>query len=361
MVLAALLTAATGCTDDSADAAPAVGLEEVRAAPTRTQQGTAAVRIDQRVEPAGQGSGAVEGRWDFDRRQGTFTATAGTTIVIAHGAVFTELSAEELAEQAGDAPEYRHQWSPRRVPTTDDYDEDDYFGLSTESLATFADAFAVLLRATSVEDLGPGEVGGTPARHVRVPVDTRTEGALPTEVWLDGEGRVRRIRLAAENGPLRLTLEVELSNFGTSVAVEVPPIDALNPSGEIVPVEPWGVLASGQQGGRRWRVRAAADSRLTEDPPAQGRCLALEQDPFPPEQVPPVWFECHGPRPVNVYRRVPPDLRDSVLLGSAGPPLSAVPVTFADGATMAAEVDDGVFLLFTEGRKVAAVNGEPLE
>ena len=126
-------------------------------------------------------------------------------------------------------------------------------------------------------------------------------------------------------------------------------------------MEPWGVLTSGQEGGRRWRVRAAADSRITENPPAQGRCLALEQDPFPPALAPPVWFECHGPRPVNVYRRIPPDLRDSVLLGSAEPPLSAVSITFADGASTEEAVNDSVFLLFTAGRQVAAVNGEPLQ
>ena len=347
--------AAAGCSADG-ERLPKAGLAQVQATVGLTLQGTAAVRIIEEVLPDDASGGEViAGRWDFERRQGTFEA-AGTTLVVAHGAEYRELSADERAQQSDSAAARRHRWSQRTVITTDDVSRSDYFGLGVESVPTFADAFTILERATAADDLGQADVGGVPTRHLRVTVDTSEVGAEPPEVWLDREGRTRRLGLSAEHQSVRLTLVIELSDFGTEVAVQVPPIDQLDPSGGVVPVEPWEVVRSGEEAGRPWRVRVAGNSRTSVNPPAQGQCLAMETEPFDPAGTPPIWYDCHPPvNPVGVNRVLPPALRGQVMVGVAQPVDTSVPVTFTDGSTTDAPVVDAIFVLFTGGRTVATI------
>lgn len=327
-----------------------------------TLQGTAAVRIIEEVLPGEPSSGEViTGRWDFERRQGTFES-AGTTVLVAHGAEYRKLSADERSRQSGSAAAKGHRWSQRTVIATDDVSRSDYFGLGVESVPTFADAFTILDRATAADDLGQADVGGVPTRHLRVTVDTTEVGADPPEVWLDQEGRTRRLGLSAEHQSVRLTLVIELSDFGTAVAVEVPPLDHLDPSAAVVPVEPWTVVRTGEETGRPWRVRVAANSRTSVDPPAQGRCVAIETEPFEPADTPPRWYDCHAPiNPVGVNRILPPALRGQVTVGVAQPLDTSVPITFTNGSTIDAPVVDAIFVLFTGGRTVATVARQSID
>lgn len=357
MAAPVLALVAAGCAGD--DALPPMGLAAVRAAAARTRAGTAAVRISQELVPSGGGRDTITGSWDFVRREGTFRSPDGTALVVANGAEFDQLSAAARAEQADDAPEYRYAWSQRPVVTTDDIDVDEYFGLAIESAATFWQAFDILNRASAVVDLGATDVAGVVTRHLRVTVPPTPEGGDPPEVWLDREGRARRLRLSSGDS-IRLNLVVQLTDFGVAVQAVVPPLGQLSASGANVPIAPWRTVRAGQEAGRRWRVRTAPDNVVHTNPPERGACVAIEVEPFPPAETPPTWFECRGPNPVVAYRIVPPELRGQVLVGSAGSPRQQVPVGFTDGTTGTAPVVDGVFVHFTNGRQVAEVDGQPL-
>jgi hypothetical protein len=105
---------------------------------------------------------------------------------------------------------------------------------------------AYLQAATDdVEEIGAEDVSGTETTHYRVPVDLERalETApssqqstiqalidagttlLPADVWVDGDGLVRKIafEFPATDQPGAGSVEMELSDFGTEVAFDLPP------------------------------------------------------------------------------------------------------------------------------------------
>lgn len=118
------------------------------------------------------------------------------------------------------------------------------------------------LRAASedVEEVGEEEVRGQPTTRYRMTVDLRKVAAatpgqrsnvekvvrlsgieeLPAEVWVDGEGRVRRMTLAYANlkaGQGRETdmkMTMELFDFGVEVDVEPPEPDRVTDIGDFL-------------------------------------------------------------------------------------------------------------------------------
>jgi hypothetical protein len=112
-----------------------------------------------------------------------------------------------------------------------------------------AQALAYLRAADDVEELGTEEVRGAETTHYRLTVDLReaaerlpdysavieqslaTGGAaeVPTDVWVDEDGRVRRVRMVygdvptAEGTSAEVTVTTELYDFGADVDVEPPP------------------------------------------------------------------------------------------------------------------------------------------
>ena len=101
-----------------------------------------------------------------------------------------------------------------------------------------------LTGATRVERLGSERVRGVPTTHYEAEVDLRAVGwrseaarrtaeelielgggrtTYPIEVWLDGEGRLRRKRLTQTLEGDRLTNTIELYGFGADATVVPPP------------------------------------------------------------------------------------------------------------------------------------------
>jgi hypothetical protein len=114
-----------------------------------------------------------------------------------------------------------------------------------------AQALAYLEAADDVEEIGTEEVRGAETTHYRLTVDLRkaAEGSpeyravieqslqaggtaeVPTEVWVDEDGRVRRVRMVYADVPTPdgeaadVTVTTELYDFGADVDVEPPPRD----------------------------------------------------------------------------------------------------------------------------------------
>jgi hypothetical protein len=109
-----------------------------------------------------------------------------------------------------------------------------------------------------VREIGPDTVDGTPTKHYDVTIDLDKAAAgrpaqvqqatqkleqqlgthtLPAQVWIDDQGRLRKITLeekvtppstasgATATGPVSLSLTETLSDFGTPVNVTAPPAD----------------------------------------------------------------------------------------------------------------------------------------
>ncbi|HEU5006916.1 MAG TPA: hypothetical protein VFT67_08090 [Jatrophihabitantaceae bacterium] len=95
---------------------------------------------------------------------------------------------------------------------------------------------------TGVTDAGPATVGGIATTRYTTTIDLDKAAAelpakaraglarleqnlgthkLPAQLWIDGQGRLRRMTITAQQGQLTLTL----SHFGTPVHVTAPPAD----------------------------------------------------------------------------------------------------------------------------------------
>lgn len=114
-----------------------------------------------------------------------------------------------------------------------------------------AQALAYLQAADEVEEVGTEEVRGAQTTQYRLTVDLReaaersteyravieqsleTGGAaeVPADVWVDEDGRVRRVRMVygdvptAQGTTAEVTVTTELYDFGADVNVEPPPPD----------------------------------------------------------------------------------------------------------------------------------------
>jgi hypothetical protein len=114
-----------------------------------------------------------------------------------------------------------------------------------------AQSLAYLHAANDVEEVGTEEVRGAETTHYRLTVDLReaaerapeyravieqslkagSEAEVPADVWVDGDGRVRRVRMVyagvptAEGTSAEVTVTTELYDFGADVSVEPPPRD----------------------------------------------------------------------------------------------------------------------------------------
>ena len=369
--LAVVVVAVAGCrggTDDAAptattDPAAPVTVEDVHAAGERTKAaGTARLAWT-------SGRTTIEGEWDFRRHQGVFSLAGGAELRVVHGAVFRELTARERAGQAGDDPAYRYGWAQRRVPTVDDVEDDVYFGLALEGPETASDAFRVLSRAVSVEPLPEGRDPALRGVRVALAPDVAGGGYRAPELWLDADGRIRRLQLSAELGAPApdVDLTLRLGPFGARVEVAVPPADELNPSAAVVPVGPWDAVAEVDAAGRRFRLLAAPDNRSYTEPERRtGSCVAVV--PVGDDALaPPRSYDCFIPaapgyHPVSVATAVHPDARGLVVPGATLLETTSLEATFDDGSTADVPVSGGVFaVVVPEGRRLTALGGNPVE
>jgi hypothetical protein len=255
VVVGALLVAAV-IVSDRDDRAPTIlatgtGGKAVAAAYAATQKaGTARGSVT--VARDGAAPIVASGVTDFDAgtAQWTLATPDGGTIqlVSTTDAVYLQLPAEATRFTGGKPWVKADRTALERVAQM-------VLGPAAPT-ANPADALE-FLRAVSgnVETVGPDTTRGEPTTHYRAQIDPakitptlagRIDAAdlgqtVPTDVWVDAAGRLRKLTLAAPSevgagaaqgssaGPMTVTFE--LWDFGTEVAVTAPPADQVSDAG----------------------------------------------------------------------------------------------------------------------------------
>lgn len=231
------------------------------AAQATTDAGTSKLSFSASVSVPAQGRSEEarltgEGEFDYETRRGRLTYDLGD-LLQADGQAGPDGEAEVVFDRmilylrfpslAGNLPEGR-EWIRLDLGKLGEMQGIDLAQLS--QLNQDPSQLLDYLRATSseIEEVGEEDVRGAPTTHYRAridldkvpeqaPEDARAavrasvdvlkqrlgSSTLPVDVWLDGEGRVRRFRQAilAEGSDVELT--IELFDFGTDVDVAPPP------------------------------------------------------------------------------------------------------------------------------------------
>lgn len=257
MCLVAALGFVAGC--GSSGASP---IEVVTAAATETTRASTA-KVSERIEIAPPASASAseplvvtgDGEIDFAARKANLAVTtAGQTVtVVVDGATVYE-HVPQLAE-AADGKE----WFKLDFDTIGEYAGIEDLGTLAQSQNTDPSTFLQYLRGASgeVTEVGKERVGGADTTWYSLSVDVEKAAAdapaeqratirqivetfgirtIPTEVWIDGEGRARRVKqvfdytkaagggkIPADALPRSVTMTLEFSDFGTPVTVTVPP------------------------------------------------------------------------------------------------------------------------------------------
>jgi hypothetical protein len=262
-----LLLAACGGDGDGGEGANGVSASAppqervLAAAQATTDAGTSKLSFSASVSVPAQGRAEEarltgEGEFDYEARRGRLTYDLGD-LLQAEGQASADGEAEVVFDRvvlylrfpslAGNLPEGK-EWIRLDLQKLGEMQGIDLAQLS--QLNQDPSQLLDYLRATSseIEDVGEEDVRGEPTTHYRAridldkvpeqaPEDARAavrasvdvlkqrlgSSTLPVDVWLDGEGRVRRFRqaISAEGSDVELT--IELFDFGTDVDVAVPP------------------------------------------------------------------------------------------------------------------------------------------
>jgi hypothetical protein len=73
-----------------------------------------------------------------------------------------------------------------------------------------------------VETVGPETVRGVPTTHYRGTIDI---ASVPVDVWVDGDGRARKISATVDRAGIKVATEIEYYDFGVELDVDAPPAD----------------------------------------------------------------------------------------------------------------------------------------
>ena len=96
------------------------------------------------------------------------------------------------------------------------------------------DILAALKKAGSVDKIGSETVAGTDTTHYRATIDLEKAPngkqlekvtnlkALPVDVWVDGNNLLRRMTMKYSAGATSTSMQMDLSNYGEPVNVQVP-------------------------------------------------------------------------------------------------------------------------------------------
>lgn len=96
------------------------------------------------------------------------------------------------------------------------------------------DILAALKKAGSVDKVGTENVGGADTTHYRATIDLAKAPngqqlqkltkltSLPVDVWIDGNNLLRRMSMAYSAGAASTTMQMDFSNYGEQVNVQVP-------------------------------------------------------------------------------------------------------------------------------------------
>jgi hypothetical protein len=226
----------------------ALSFDPVAAAATKTQQaGAARVRFVLHLTGANKtvavrGAGAIDGA--------SSELTFNTTLPQLGASTFQEISLEQngdyvvylqLGALASQLPGGKH-WVELDVSKLGKSAGLDLGKLLSGSQLQPSDLLSMLkAEGAQVRSLGAATVDGIATTHYRVTIDTakalQAQGLsspllagataelpkVPVDAWIGNDGLLRRIRIAAGTAQGRLDLTMNLSDYGTTVAISAPP------------------------------------------------------------------------------------------------------------------------------------------
>ena len=250
LALAAALLAGA-CGSGGGDAA-----ERVRAAADRTlAEGSARVALNLTFSiSAVSADVSGEGVVDLDQRRGSFTLDLGSLGMGLGGEVEAVLDRGGIFVKAPAVLGGGKPWLKVDLAALGAQLGVDIGALGGLQSADLSQALAFLERgASGMAKVGSERVRGADTTHYRgtldlgqvaadLPEDARASVdaavaalgtmTVPADVWLDGDGRMRKVRLAVESGPKGApatgAIEFELYDFGVQADVAVPPADQVS-------------------------------------------------------------------------------------------------------------------------------------
>lgn len=278
LVIASLLLVAAGCGSDESPTGSkaATPQDRLAAAPAATvAAGSARTSfLATLVDVGGAGAGEVsfggEGEIDFENQQATsrsdlteLLSSGGMNDIdgelesVVDGAV-SYLRSPFFTTMVG-APTPWIRIDPAALESATGMDMTQLSGLTSNDPSAQL-AFLAGVVEGSVEEVGAGEVRGTPTTRLHATVDLRKAaddtgavtdpqafeqfvasvggGELAVEVDLDDDNRVRRLtyehRLPAEGGGGRQQIELEYFDFGADVGISIPPDDQVTDLADLV-------------------------------------------------------------------------------------------------------------------------------
>jgi hypothetical protein len=196
-----------------------------------TEAATAAINI--RYESTPESGAAVEftaaGEFDYRARRGSLrydfsgTDLQGVEVRFADRQVYLKLT------EAGD---WIHADLDTAREQIADYAEAAGLEEPPAELASIQDldindpsqVLAQLRRASAVEELGEETIFGVATTRYRATIEPREqdEQRLTVTAWIDGSSLIRRLELAAGDGPAPFTMTMEFTEFGKPVDVRPP-------------------------------------------------------------------------------------------------------------------------------------------
>jgi hypothetical protein len=246
LAIGAVALVSAGCGGGTGSA---LSLDPVAAAATKTQQaGAARIRFVIHVTGGAGKTFAVRGAGAIDGESSELTFN--TTAPQLAGSPMKEISLENNGDYvvylqpgalASQLPGGKH-WVELDVSKLGKSAGLDLGKLLSGSQLQPSDLLSILKAAgAQVQSRGAATVDGVATTHYRVTIDTAKAlqangltspllaGAaaelpkVPVDAWIGKDGLLRRIRLAAATAQGRLNLTMDVSDYGTSVAISAPP------------------------------------------------------------------------------------------------------------------------------------------
>lgn len=219
-VLAAALLAACSGGDGgggsvAADPAAALARAAARTAADDTVKMELSARASESAPPLATGSGA----FDFDREVGRFTFSAfgaSFEVVVAKDRVYLKTPPREPGGK---------EWA---AVSEDDLGDGGAGGFLSSLRGQIDPREALRNLGSEITDVkveGTEEVRGVATTHLAGRVEPEGAAAYPIEVWLDAEGRVRRLDYTLRGGGMLLgetRVRLELFGFGEDADITIP-------------------------------------------------------------------------------------------------------------------------------------------
>jgi hypothetical protein len=246
LAIAALAAVSAGCGGGTGSA---LSLDPVASAATKTQQaGAARIRMALSLSsPLLRGGKTVDvhGTGAIDGTSSEFNFTMGSLgsmkeiLLEQHGDYVLYMQMPQLTAHL---PAGKH-WIELDVSKLGKASGLDLSTLMSGSQFQPSDVLSMLKgEGAKVRNLGAATVGGTATTHYRITIDpakalqakgltspllagamATLPASIPADVWIGKDGLVRRVQLALGVAQGRMAMTMDLSDYGTDVAIAAPP------------------------------------------------------------------------------------------------------------------------------------------